>query len=85
MKDATFNKVLAIIALAGGMLIATDSRAQFSEIMMTNTASQSHPASFMHKICTYKATMSNFRVSLIAEGFCPFFINYNIITNTWSQ
>jgi hypothetical protein len=85
MKDATFNKVLAIIAIAGAAIIATDTRAQTSEIMMTNVGSASHPASFMHRICTYKATLSNFRVSLIAEGFCPFFINYNIITNTWSQ
>lgn len=73
------KKFLAIIALTS----ACGAQAQFSEIMMTNVGQRNHPAGFTYKICEYKSMMNEFRVSIVAEMFCPFMITYNIQTNTW--
>lgn len=73
------KKFLAIITLG----FACNAQAQFSEIMMMNVCERNHPAGFTYKICEYKSTINNFRVSIVAELFCPLMITYNIQTNTW--
>jgi hypothetical protein len=53
------------------------------EISMTLDRSYPHPASLGYYVCIYKAASSSYRIQVVSDGLRNYFIDYNILTNTW--